>query len=207
MIGGQGCPSASFFGTVDTGCGNGESVYRLCRNALGCIGITQTEVFRGRIHWQGPCNLELLTQLNCFEKIFLCVSRAPAGQFENCVQGAPWEDNVFLWEQLSGRAHSFRVNCKRSLVQTCGSSSLQIERKLGADLQDQFGWTLDLKKPSLEVWVFAMKDETCIGLLLFHQSVRRRAYVIPTGLNPNVAWALLEYARPQPGETLLDPMC
>lgn len=195
--------SAEFFGTVDAG----VSFTKLCLAALKNAGVTDVDEKKGRLHWHGELNLSILQGLRSFEKIFLSVARAGPADLEHAERTAAWEHNIAIWESLCGPVRSFRVNCKRSVEQPCGSTSMDIERNLGSYLQDQFAWVLDLKRPQLEVWVFAVEDETCVGLLLLHQAAKRQSYLGATGLHPNVCWALLATASVLPGETLLDPMC
>lgn len=108
--------------------------------------------------------------------------------------------------QLCGKVSSFRVSCKRS-GRKDGPSSLEIERTLGASLQDRFAWHPELRHPHLEVWIYAVEEETCGGLLLLRQLESKPVYTSATGLHPNVAWALASAAGLQPGEVVLDPMC
>ncbi|CAE7305866.1 Thumpd2 [Symbiodinium natans] len=197
--------SRHFFGTVDTGVGNGPAVYKACVSALERIGATGIEVMKGRVHWSCPLDADLQS-LRCFEKVFLSAFRGGPGEWEAAHGESLWEEEVNAWSQLCGRVRSFRVSCKRS-GRKDGASSLAIERSIGAALQDRFGWTLDLRVPHLEVWIFAVEEETCGGLLLLRQLESKPVYSSATGLHPNVAWALVSAAGVQPGEVLLDPMC
>ncbi|CAL1159329.1 unnamed protein product, partial [Cladocopium goreaui] len=87
-----------------------------------------------------------------------------------------------------------------------GSTSVELEKALGSELQDHFGWPLQLKQAHLEVWLF-VTEEHLVGLLLMRQLKSRPVYSSSTGLHPNVAWAMLNAAEVLPGEVLLDPMC
>eukprot|EP00933_Yihiella_yeosuensis_P036215 TRINITY_DN29955_c0_g1_i1.p1 TRINITY_DN29955_c0_g1~~TRINITY_DN29955_c0_g1_i1.p1 ORF type:complete len:397 (+),score=64.96 TRINITY_DN29955_c0_g1_i1:14-1204(+) len=201
-------PSPShFFASVDTNAGNGDAVYRPCLELLQEVRALDVERLKGQIHFCADLKIAELKKLRCFEKVYLSVGRGGSGQLDAVLRRADWESKIHCWEQVCGPVRSFRVNCKRVVALPCGSSSIDVERSLGTTLQDRFGWKLDMKKPHLEVWVFAREDETSIGLLLLRQQMQRNIYTSSTGLHPNVAWALVTHAAVVPGEVLLDPMC
>ncbi|CAK9053808.1 THUMP domain-containing protein 3 [Durusdinium trenchii] len=193
-----------FLGTVDTGAGNGEAVYRNCLNGLKLVAAEDIDVQKGRIYWSSKVDLPSLKALNCFEKIFLITYQGTDWPIPH---GGGWDDALDFWETVCGRVTSFRVSCKKSSSSASSSSSLDLERSLGSVLQDHFAWPLQLRSPHLEVWLFVTEDCHTAGLLLLRQAQARPVYTSSTGLHPNVAWAMVTAAAIQSGEVVLDPMC
>ena len=89
---------------------------------------------------------------------------------------------------------TFRVTCTRGGRKHC-FTSMDAARSLGAGLARRFGWTVQLKKPSLEVLLTIVGDDVTVAVALNQESKYKRniTHFGPTTLRSTIAYGLLRY--------------
>ena len=97
---------------------------------------------------------------------------------------------------LKGKQITFRVTCTRR-GRKHSFSSMDAARSLGAGLVRHFGWTVQLKNPSLEVLLTIVGDAMTIALALNKESKYKRniTHFGPTTLRSTSAYGLLRYMQ------------
>ena len=97
---------------------------------------------------------------------------------------------------LQGKPVTFRVTCTRG-GRKHSFSSMDAARSLGAGLVRHFGWTVQLKNPSLEVLLTIVGDSMTIALALNQESMYKRniTHFGPTSLRSTIAYGLLRYMQ------------
>jgi tRNA (guanine6-N2)-methyltransferase len=106
-------------------------------------------------------------------------------------------------------AASFRVTTKR-----CGRhpfTSIEVQKTAGTALVERYGRRVDLERYELNVRVDVFAQICLVSLQLTGRALskrRERPYQPRTALKVPVAYAMLQFARLEPGEgALLDPFC
>ena len=110
---------------------------------------------------------------------------------------------------LRGRVSdpSFRISATR-----CGEhhyTSPKIAAWVGAGVQAQTGWRVDLEHHHYDIEVELVDDRALFGLLLGPRWQERRGKVAyhPASLNPTVAYAMIQLLGLEPDDIFLDPAC
>jgi tRNA (guanine6-N2)-methyltransferase len=102
---------------------------------------------------------------------------------------------------------SFRITAARSGKHDY--TSPQIAAWVGAGVQVQTGWHVDLEQYDYEIEVELVGDRALFGLRLTESWPQRRKKAVyhPASLNPTVAYAMVQMCGRDPGDVFLDPAC
>ncbi len=106
------------------------------------------------------------------------------------------------------REAKFRITTERIGVHDF--TSLDVQRVAGQAVVDRYGNRVDLENFDVEIRVDVIRDRCLIGASMTRESLHRRGYRLyehPAALKPTIAYAMIRLARPEAGETLVDPMC
>ena len=102
---------------------------------------------------------------------------------------------------------SFRISAARSGEHDY--TSPEIAAWVGAGVQAQTGWRVDLEDYDYDLEVELVGDRALFGLLLGPRWQERRGKVAyhPASLNPTVPYAMIQLLGLEPDDTFLDPAC
>jgi 23S rRNA G2445 N2-methylase RlmL len=106
------------------------------------------------------------------------------------------------------REAKFRITTERIGVH--GFTSLDVQRVAGQAVVDRYGNKVDLENYDVEIRVDVIGDRCLVGASMTRESLHRRGYRVfehPAALKPTIAYAMIRLAQPEPGMTLVDPMC
>ena len=106
---------------------------------------------------------------------------------------------------------SFRVTCQRDSPIKHPFNSVQIAHQLGGGIWTRYEWPASMNDYDIHVWGHLYHDTLLLGISLtpepIHLHHRSRISFGKTSLKPSVAACICRFAKIQPFEVVLDPMC
>ncbi|XP_070578543.1 THUMP domain-containing protein 2-like isoform X2 [Ptychodera flava] len=101
----------------------------------------------------------------------------------------------------------FRISCKCTGKLKNYHSPQEFAINMGTVLAQKYGWTIELRKPQLEVSVHVSDEYMLIGLPVTAETLSRRHYIKKIGIRSTIAWCMCNLADIKEGDIVLDPMC
>lgn len=102
---------------------------------------------------------------------------------------------------------TFRVSAKCSGELRFWFDSQTLSRLVGCEIARINGWTPELRRPKLEIYVQLNRDGLTIGLPCTKNSLSIRPYMQKPGLRTTICSIMVSLLPAQSGMVLLDPMC
>lgn len=196
---------------------------------LICIGCPKIEAFDGKVRFEvdndSIADIKQLLQLKCAERLFaeIAFSTEPKSQFAakdflekidlNAFRAAY---ETFLLFQTTNEAKRqkleavFRLNWKltgkigRSLKHmTSGTLHRTILGKLAANLE----WKCNCRQFVFEIIIHVSDAYITVGIPVSHETLANRSYMKYPGLRSTICDAIVQLAKPEPNQLILDPMC
>lgn len=171
-----------------------------------------------RIIFQYTGNPKDLLSLRTAESLFLVIkhipnmtrSRRSLTAISSFLNRQNFSQAITVCRQVGMRIRkriSFRVISRMSGYRNFQKRDLQhiVERSL----VDK-GWNLSQSESGLDVWAEVHGEDGYISIRLSKPDMAQRSYKqeqVPQTLKPTVAYSMVMLSKPQPNDTVLDPMC
>ncbi|XP_078000656.1 U6 snRNA (guanine-N(2))-methyltransferase THUMPD2-like [Glandiceps talaboti] len=101
----------------------------------------------------------------------------------------------------------FRISCKCTGKIKYIHSPQEFAINMGTALAKKHGWSIELRKPKLDISVHVCDEYMLIGLPVTFDPLSRRQYIKKIGIRSTIAWCMCHLADIQSGHVVLDPMC
>uniref|UniRef100_A0A7S4HNQ7 THUMP domain-containing protein n=1 Tax=Vannella robusta TaxID=1487602 RepID=A0A7S4HNQ7_9EUKA len=114
-------------------------------------------------------------------------------------------------QERAGVIPTFRVTSERSGPVKHGYSSLEISKYLGGSIFRRYEWPVNLEQYDIHIWGHMFHNKLLVGIQLTPDTsaIHRKSRIAfgTTTLKPSIAACIGIFAKIQPHEIVLDPMC